>query len=186
LASGDDFNLREVTRALGIQNPDWEVRETVQPVLEVGSLAGLTPVHAPPTGAFRFRENAVVGEFGQAGFTAAGAGGTLIARARFQGSTGGSIVQWGLVARPAGLVPIAQPGQQFSNVAIATTGVSGTSAGRALANQQFPAMSDHGDEVPDGLWVPPGVFFLFESQGNNSLLDITLVLIDVPVVEGGR
>lgn len=46
------FNLTALYRALGIKNPEPSVREFVQPVINVGDFAVLTPLHRPPMQAF--------------------------------------------------------------------------------------------------------------------------------------
>lgn len=57
------FNLTAFWRAMGIKNPRPTMLETVQPVLVVGDMSGLTPQHVPPTGLFGRDQLNIAGEF---------------------------------------------------------------------------------------------------------------------------
>lgn len=187
MASGDDYNLREVTRALGIQNPDWEVRETIQPTLDVGSLAGLTPVHAPPTAVASYFQTSVVGDFSQCSFHAHGQGGTILARVRWAATSAASTLQYQLF--DVDPIQIRTPEQiigPFSNVPTRSLAFRGSDVDRIIPADTGGYISDHGDEMPDGLWLPPGRIIAFETAGVNTLIRLSIAFVDVPVVEGGR
>ncbi|GAI87438.1 unnamed protein product [marine sediment metagenome] len=188
-----DFNLREVTRMLGQQNPEWHVRESVQPVLSVGEFGGLTPAHQPPTGAVGWATVAVAGERPVCLFECRAPGGARI-QTEWQPGAIGFFVRWGLltVATPAITAPIVATDRgPFSNVAASSVITTGTSAGAVFGNDA-PIVTFGGAQLlifapaRNALWVPPGARLWFEVQANNVTSSGSIVWSEIPVAEGGR
>lgn len=177
-----DFNLSAFFRAMGIKNPAPSVRETVQPVVVVGQLGGLTPRYENPTSPFGGNVSAIVAEFSYFTVTAAAPGGCLIRNARSDALD----VVYGTAARVPGLTVVV-PSGQFSVNPVQSVVESGTDAvnaiGSAVANPKIQTNTNF-SEYGGPFYVPPGITAVFQSTATNqALTDWSLMIEDLPSAE---
>jgi len=191
-----EFPLREVTRALGEVNPEWNIRDSIQPVLNVGSLAGLTPVYSPPVGAWGGSVTTAIGQFSTAILDSNAPGGTIIARTYVDSTSTSQRTRFGIFARPQLLndesilqdffAPNAGPGTGNLFRASAAVARTGNQPVSLFAGANGPFTMDIQLMVPDGIWVAPGVSFVMQIEGSNQLFSWSMVAVDIPIAQGGR
>ncbi len=192
MASETDLNLREVTRALGQQNPEWKVGEFVQPVVQIADFGGIVPAHVPPVGAWGNATAAVAGERAVVLFECRAPGG---ARIQFEyAAAAGFIGKWGLLtaATPAITAPIVATDRgPFSNSGARSVVTSGTVPAAVFGNDA-PFVQANGTQLlvlapaRNALWIPPAGRWWFELQANAQVINFSLIAAEIPVVEGGR
>jgi len=176
------FNLTAFWRAMGIKNPHPTMFETIQPVINVGDMAGLTPQHVPPTDWFGGDVAAVAAEFSLIQVTARAAGGCLIPVANI----GTQIPNFGIVPRVPGLTPLAGVGP-FSNEPLVSLVEIGTRTPNPLTVGISPHILTSNISVFPAtvpFYVPPGQSMIFiRDVVNGSILNWTMCVVDVPASE---
>ena len=182
-----DYNLTRVERALGIQNPDWEIPERIQLTMSVGSMELLTPAHQAPTGVFGALQPAVVGQFSFFQIYSRAPGGT---RVNFT-AISASVIRFGLIAAalpPTVTLPDAGPFSLQPSLASVDRGANVANAlgtDRPIINGAagpFPVTSPPNQS----LWMPPGTILIVQNDTANFGINFAVCCVDVPVVEGGR
>jgi hypothetical protein len=165
--SNGTFNLTELYRQLGIKNPEPGVRETVQPVLIVGDLSGLTPLHVPPTGLYGGAIISVGGEYSKIQVTSRAPGGSEI-----RAYLNGTFLKMAIAGPSAGLVAHPDWGP-LSNSACTALVEAGTDAAQTIVGQ-----APYFKNVQMQVW--PGGGGLFIPTGKTLLLETHTVAINVP------
>lgn len=177
------FNLSEFFRQFGIKNPEPSVRESIQPVVNVGNFAGLTPQHRAPTGAFGGDQAGVVGEFTVWQVRSLGAGGSLLHQV-----SPGTATHHFIVGNPiAGLAIVPAAGflsdqPCLSRVERGTVPVIPAAAGDSPSTPSANFVLWPGFREP--FYVPPGqAFILFSAAAGLAINGTTFIVSDVPASE---
>lgn len=178
------FNLTAFWRAMGIKNPHPTMFETIQPVLSVGDMAGLTPQHVPPTDVFGRDIGAVAGQYAIVQIQSRDPGGVWLQAIHATAQ----VPRFGLIpAIVAGLATVNGVGP-FSSEAPLSTVQAGTAVGSQFSTATDPAFPPQNAVVFGGgvmrLWIPPGKIFAFARTTVNTSLNQWFVMLQaVPASE---
>lgn len=185
MARGGAFNVSALIRQLGLKavsGEDLRVLETIQPVLPVGDLAGLTPAHVPPSAMFGDFVAGGVGTNATMEIQSLAPGGLFVDWLIVGPST--SFVGWSVttVTHAAGLPVLASAGQ-LSNEPIESVVRSGAIA--AVGGNSVAADSINGGTFfPAHPWfVPRGSFFSMQSAVANVSVLLNFSVHEVPAAE---
>ncbi len=170
------FNLVEFFRQLGIKTPEPDVREFLQPVVIASDLSKLSPQHVPPTYLGGVAIGQVVGEYGIVQITSTAPGGTIL-----RGLYSTPEFKWGIAARTAGLAAVGDVGPMSMKAAQVVV-ESGTDAVNPhAANTCLAKFANWWTGLE--LWIPPGKTLVFATPDANAVLNLSLLLQDVPSFE---
>jgi hypothetical protein len=178
------FNLTAIYRALGIKNPEPEIRETVQPVLLVGDMRFLTPQHRPPSGAFGGNISAVVGEFAAIQVTARAAGGCLVPMLQ-EAST----LRYSTLFDRESQLTLATAGAQFSRDPLVSQVFTGNITAKPLGDGVAPAVNSTvfqawPNTTDFKLFIPAGGRILFWHPTSNQAINAwSINVVDIPASE---
>jgi hypothetical protein len=176
--SNGTFNLTEFYRQLGIKNPEPGVRETVQPVLIVGDLSGLTPRHVPPTFIGGGALTDVAGEYTIYQFTSRSPGGSVILSLMCS-----SFCRVGIAAPTAGLAVLPDRGP-LSNEASTVLAEFGHDAADPMAGDHPLLRCANFHSFAKGWFVPPGRTLVFSPPVVEYAVDnFAIVIEDIPAAE---
>lgn len=173
------FNLRFFYRAMGIKNPEPGVREFVQPVVNVGNFAGLTPAYEPPTFLGGGMVSAAVGEWSIIQIRSVAPGGTYLKK--FNANNGDFIM--GIVATAtAGLTAVDDLGPLSFEPSVVVV-LEGNDAVSPITGS-FPNVRVQGGmNMCYPLFIPPGRIFSIQGAAQNQEVNYSLCLMDVPAAE---
>jgi len=172
-----DFNLSAFFRAMGIKNPAPSVRESVQPVVNVGNFAGLTPRYQMPTTVWGGDVTAVAGRMSFFQVTPRTPGGCLIL---FAGSDAVDVL-FGIAPRLVGGGPVVPTGTYSVNASVALV-ESGTDLVVPFAAAVSPQINAAvGTRMTSWPWlVPPGRSAIFTHKAiASAILDWSIMVSDV-------
>jgi len=172
-----DFNLTAFFRAMGIKNPAPSVRESVQPVIVVGQMGGLTPRYQNPWGSFGGNVVAVVAEQSFFQVTPASPGGCLIEQA----SCDSLDLVFGIVTRVSPATNLPATGS-WSDNPIRAIVETGSIAVSPIPTATFSPKINTNTRPPSFPWyVPVGRTAYFGSPGNNQgITDFVVLVSDLP------
>jgi len=186
-----NFNFYEWGRQMGLKMPDLagiEFASQIQPTVNLGDFANLTPVHAPPTCTFGGQTGVTVGEFPFFQIQSLARGGTVLLGVGMLGTTlNTKFAVRDTVAPGAANIPA---NAVWSNVPPVALVSAGTHAVRLLDDIEFPFLEGPGNNgmFPMGgsLWLPPGRVFFVEHGIAGGGLTFNILAQDVPASEGGE
>lgn len=176
------FNLTNFFRAMGIKNPHPEMRESVQPVVNVGDFSELTPLHRPARASFGGDVTGVVAEFSTVCLTSRSPGGTII------NGFGKTALFYGIDVLPANFILTFLPSGVYSLQPFVSVVEGRSAAGLPLPNPgtETPQNPTTGQAFTQGidLWIPQGQTFIMSGVGTNiAITDWWLVATDIPASE---
>ena len=173
-----DFNLSAFFRAMGIKNPQPSVRESVQPVVNVGNFDGLTPRYQPPTGAFGGDVGLVAGQTSFIQVTPRTPGGCLI---HWAGSDAVDLL-FGIRTVPLFVATEVVPTANFSVNPVRALVEDGQSVLVPFVAAETPQInSSQGGTLTSYPWfIPPGnIFVQTHKAAGSNILDWNLIVSDV-------
>jgi len=180
------FNLTAIWRALGIKNPEPRMRESIQPVINVGDFSQLVPQHRPPTAMFGGDIPNAVGERPIVQITSRGPGGALIGNFRHDNP---NTFFYSEGSPQAGLAPVL-PNPRLSPVERPMSSL--VEKGTIIANPSNPQLAPgvERDSPFDcwryPFWMRPGqTIFFWSTVTNNNVTSWSIQLVDIPASQGG-
>jgi len=180
MAKGGAFNVSKLIDELGLKTISGEtlrILETVQPVLNVGDLEGVTPPHVPASALISATEAAAGGLAATVQVQCLAAGGAIVEWVIPHGAIPPAMFLRG--AGVAGLAPLAV--QQISRDPIVSIASSGD--GVALSGGVPLDPTVFYNFGPNGIFVPTGSFFILQAVVVNFTSGGGLKWREVPAAE---
>lgn len=163
------FNVSRLIAELGLQNirgDEMRVLETIQPTMDVGNLADVTPPHVAPTAIFGTILIGGVGTAGGVQIQSLAPGGGFIEWITFESSVTNAV--FSIQTANPGLAVALAPGGQASRdpiVSIATTGNVAVVTTSAPVISQTAAILNF---TTRPIFIPRGTFFLLQNTGTGA------------------
>jgi len=173
------FNISRLIAELGLKNvPDMAIVERIQPVVNVGDLAGQTPPHVPPSAIFGETAPGAVAQRAFLEIQCLSPGGAFVDWITIDGAPLALMRTAATAVIPAGTIITAFPTSRDTVVSIARIAAAATTGirGAVLTDVRTPSLSRP-------IFVRRGDFFVLEAGSDDQNFRFGIGWREVPATE---